>query len=212
LRNTVKEEYASSRQALKLWNQMQEHLGNGTYELTFGATDPIVIAEMAKYQQVRTHECGSHWGPLDQIDKVQTVYVSGYHCGFTQVPEPGMDQADYPWDTIPKVAEKIHRSQMWNDRRQHQIRMSKSKEERAKMLAYDYLAPIIADADMGFGGLTSTVKMAKLFVESGVAMIHVDDLASGMKRFTTGQGRTIVPTSEYIGRLTAVRMQFDIMG
>lgn len=65
---------------------------------------------------------------------------------------------------------------------------------------------------MGFGGLTSTVKMAKSFVEAGIAIIHVDDLASRMKRFTTGQGRTIVPTSEYIGRLTAVRMQFDIMG
>ncbi|KUJ20299.1 putative mitochondrial 2-methylisocitrate lyase [Mollisia scopiformis] len=192
LRNTVREEYVSSRQALKLWSQFQSHLDNGTYELTFGATDPLIVAEMAKYQQ--------------------TVYVSGALCGFTQVLEPGMDQADYPWDTVPKVVEKIYRSQMWNDRRQRQIRMSKAKAERAKMECYDYLAPIIADADMGFGGLTSTVKMAKLFVESGVAMIHVDDLASGMKRFTTGQGRTIVPTSEYIGRLTAVRMQFDIMG
>ncbi|KAF8858077.1 Phosphoenolpyruvate/pyruvate domain-containing protein [Acephala macrosclerotiorum] len=105
---TPKEKYASSRQALKLWGQMQERLDKGTYELTFGATDPIVIAKMAKYQQ--------------------TVYVSGYRCGFTQVFELGMDQADYPWDTIPKVVEKIHHSQMWNDRRQHQIWMSKTKE------------------------------------------------------------------------------------
>lgn len=76
----------------------------------------------------------------------------------------------------------------------------------------DYMAPIIADGDMGFGGLTSTIKMAKAFVEAGVAMIHVDDLASGMKRFTIGQGRTLVPISEYESRLCAVRMQFDIMG
>lgn len=123
-----------------------------------------------------------------------------------------MDQADYPWDTVPKVVEKVYSAQMWNDRRQHQFRMSRSKEERAKLPCYDYLAPIVADGDMGFGGLTSTVKMAKAFVEAGVAMIHVDDLASGMKRFTIGQGRTLVPTSEYLGRLTAVRMQFDIMG
>lgn len=65
---------------------------------------------------------------------------------------------------------------------------------------------------MGFGSLTSTMKMTKEFVEAGVAMIHLDDLAIGMKKFTVGQGRTIVPTSEYLDRLTAARMQFDIMG
>jgi isocitrate lyase len=43
-------------------------------------------------------------------------------------------------------------------------------------------------------------------------MIHIDDLAIGMKKFTVGQGRTIVPTQEYLDRLTAVRMQFDVMG
>jgi isocitrate lyase len=192
LRNTVTPDYPSSRQALKLWDILQDNLDNGTYELTFGASDPIVVAEMAKYQK--------------------TVYVSGYACGLTEVAEPGMDQADYPWDTIPKIVKKIESSQMWNDRRQRQFRMTSGKEERKELEYFDYLAPIVADGDMGFGGLTSTVKMAKSFVEAGVAMIHVDDLASGMKRFTTGQGRTIVPTSEYMGRLTAVRMQFDIMG
>ena len=40
---------------MKLWNQMQEHLSNGTYELTYGGIDPVIVAEMAKYQQVRLH-------------------------------------------------------------------------------------------------------------------------------------------------------------
>ncbi len=77
---------------------------------------------------------------------------------------------------------------------------------------WDYLTPIIADADMGFGGLTSTIKMTKLFVESGVAMFHLDDLAIGFKKFTTGEGRTVVPLCEYTDRLTAARLQLDIMG
>lgn len=68
--------YSSSRQALKLWNILEENLDKGTYELTFGASDPIVVAEMAKYQK--------------------TVYVSRYACGLTEVAESGMDQADYP--------------------------------------------------------------------------------------------------------------------
>lgn len=142
----------------------------------------------------------------------QTVYVSGALCGFSEVALPGMDHADYPWDTVPKVVTKIFKSQLWHDQRQRQYRLRHPVEDREDLENWDYLAPIVADGDMGFGSLTSTMKMAREFVESGVAMIHIDDLAIGMKKFTIGQGRTVVPTSEYLDRLTAVRMQFDIMG
>lgn len=106
--------------------------------------------------------------------------------------EPGIDHADYPWDTVPKIIDQIHHSQMWNDQRQRHLRLSRPKEERAQMAHVAYMAPIIEDSDTGFGGSTSTIKMATAFVEVGVAMIHVNDLASGMKRFTIGQGRTLV--------------------
>ncbi|KAF4341706.1 mitochondrial 2-methylisocitrate lyase [Fusarium beomiforme] len=182
----------SSAQAIKLWNQLRDHHKNGTAELTFGTTDPTVVSQMAKTQQ--------------------TVYVSGALCGFSEVAIPGMDHADYPWDTVPKVVSKIVKSQLWHDQRQRQFRLRHPKEKRGGLENWDYLAPIIADGDMGFGSLTSTMKMAKEFVEAGVAMVHIDDLAIGMKKFTVGQGRTIVPFSEYIDRLRTVRMQFDIMG
>lgn len=90
--------------------------------------------------------------------------------------------------------------------------MLQSKEARAQLEHWDYLAPIVADGDMGFSDLTSTVKMTKLFVEAGVAMFHMDDLAIGKNKFTVGQGRTVVPTREYLDRLTTARMQIDILG
>ncbi|KAG4425412.1 hypothetical protein IFR04_001562 [Cadophora malorum] len=192
LQNSIPQTYASSIQADKLWSQLNEHRKNKTCELTYGATDPIQVSQMVKHQQ--------------------TVYVSGSLCGVSEVSTPGRDAADYPWDTVPKVVDKIFRSQLWHDQRQRQIPMSTPESQRAQLENWDYLAPIVADADMGFGGLTSTAKMAKAFVEAGVAMIHMDDLATGMKRFSMGMGRTAVPTSEYVTRLTAVRMQFDIMG
>ena len=123
-----------------------------------------------------------------------------------------MDHADYPWDTVPKVVAKIFKSQLWHDQRQRQFRLRHPINAREELENWDYLAPIVADGDMGFGSLTSTMKMAREFVEAGVAMIHIDDLAIGMKKFTIGQGRTVVPTSEYLDRLTAVRMAFDVMG
>ncbi|KAH9897317.1 isocitrate lyase [Xylariomycetidae sp. FL2044] len=193
LRNSIPaQSSSSSRQGVKLWQQLNEHRKNNTTELTFGTTDPATVSQMAKYQQ--------------------TVYVSGALCGFSEVAIPGMDHADYPWDTVPKVVSKIFKSQLWHDQRQRQYRLRHPQEDRAELENWDYLAPIVADGDMGFASLTSTMKMVKEFVEAGVAMIHLDDLAIGMKKFTIGQGRTIVPTSEYLDRLTAARMQFDIMG
>jgi len=123
-----------------------------------------------------------------------------------------MDCCDYPMDTVPKVVDKIFKSQIWHSQRQSHYRMLQAKENRADLENWDYLTPIVADGDMGFGGWTSTIKMTKLFVEAGVAMFHLDDLAIGKKKFTVGMGRTVVPTSEYLDRLTSARMQIDIMG
>ncbi|OKL55534.1 hypothetical protein UA08_09191 [Talaromyces atroroseus] len=178
--------------ALKLWDLLHEHRSRGTAEMTFGATDPVAVSQMAKY--------------------MKTVYVSGGLSGFSENNYPGMDHADYPWDTVPKVVDKIFRGQQWHDQRQRQVRMQHPVEERATMENWDYLMPIIADGDMGFGSLTATLKSTKALVESGAAGIHIDDLAIGMKKFTIGQGRTIVPTSEYEDRIKGLRMQLDIMG
>lgn len=92
------------------------------------------------------------------------------------------------------------------------MRLRYSETDRKDLECIDYMLPIVADADMGFGTLTGCMKMVRSFVESGVAMIHIDDLALGLKKFTNGEGRTIVPTSEYLNRLTTVRMTFDILG
>lgn len=90
--------------------------------------------------------------------------------------------------------------------------MSHSLENRAGLEHWDYLMPIIADGAMGFGSLTTTLKSTKALAESGAAAIHINDLAIGLKKFTIGQGRTVVPSSEYVDRVTAVRLQLDIMG
>ena len=80
--------------ALKLWELLNERRVNGTHEMTFGVTGPIIASQMAKYQQ--------------------TLYVSGALCRFSEVSEPGMDCCDYPLDTVPKVVDKIFKSQMWH--------------------------------------------------------------------------------------------------
>lgn len=87
-----------------------------------------------------------------------------------------------------------------------------SREERARTPYIDYLRPIIADGDTGFGGTTATVKLCKLFAERGAAGVHIEDQSSVTKKCGHMAGKVLVATSEHINRLVAARLQFDVMG
>ena len=82
---------------------------------------------------------------------------------------------------------------------------------RSKTKRHDYLRPIIADADAGFGGTTSVMKLTKLFIEAGAGGIHIEDQRAGTKKCGHMAGKVIVSCKEHVQRLIAVRLQADIM-
>ncbi|XP_074557994.1 isocitrate lyase [Curcuma longa] len=194
LRGTLRQSYASGALAEKLWRTLKSHQARGSASCTFGALDPVQVTMMAKY--------------------LDSVYVSGWQCSSTHTStlEPGPDLADYPYDTVPNKVAHLFLAQQFHDRKQHEARMSLPRAARARTPYVDYLRPIVADGDTGFGGVTTTVKLCKLFVERGAAGVHIEDQSSVTKKCGHMAGKVLVSVAEHIDRLVAARLQFDVMG
>jgi isocitrate lyase len=194
LRETLHQEYPSNIMAKKAWNLFKELQAKGGYSHTFGAMDPVQVVEMAPY--------------------LTSVYVSGWQCSSTASTsnEPGPDFADYPMDTVPNKVAQLFEAQRFHDRKQNEQRSRLSAEEAKITPSVDYLRPIIADADTGHGGLSAVMKLTKLFIQRGAAGIHLEDQKPGTKKCGHMSGKVLVATQEHCDRLSAARLQADIMG
>jgi len=140
---------------------------------------------------------------------VKAIYLSGWQVAADNNSYAAMypDQSLYPVDSVPKVVERINNS----FRRADEIQYSKNVNPGDQGYI-DYFAPIVADAEAGFGGVLNAFELMKAMIRAGAAGVHWEDQLASVKKCGHMGGKVLVPTQEAIQKLIAARFAADVCG
>ena len=134
------------------------------------------------------------------------IYLSGWQvAGDANLSgEIYPDQSLYPVNSVPSVVERINNAL----RRADQIEWTENNGEATR----EWMAPIVADAEAGFGGALNVFELTKSMIEAGAAGIHLEDQLSSEKKCGHMGGKVLIPTQQHVRTLTASRLASDVMG
>jgi len=183
LRGSVQEEYTLARRgAEKLWDLANEE---DSYVNCMGA-----ITAGQAMQQVKAG--------------IKAIYLSGWQVAADGNTSETMypDQSLYAYDSVPTMVRRINNT----FRRADEIQWAKGKDD------IDFFAPIVADAEAGFGGVLNAFELMKGMIEAGAAGAHFEDQLSSVKKCGHMGGKVLVPTQEAVQKLVAARLAADTMG
>jgi len=135
---------------------------------------------------------------------LKAIYLSGWQVAgdANTAGEMYPDQSLYPVDSVPNVVRRINNALTRADQIDH-------SEGRSDVHWY---APIVADAEAGFGGVLNAYELMKHMIEAGASGVHFEDQLASEKKCGHMGGKVLVPTSEFIRKLTAARLAADVMG
>lgn len=185
LQGTVQEEHTlAKRGAEKLWNQLVEEHASGQYTNSLGA--------LSGNQAVNYVKGG-----------LRAIYLSGWQVagdanlsGHTYP-----DQSLYPANSVPSVVRRINNALLRADQIEY-LEGIRSVE--------DYLVPIVADAEAGFGGPLNAYELMKSMIEAGAAGVHWEDQLASEKKCGHLGGKVLIPTSQHVRTLQAARLAADV--
>jgi len=133
---------------------------------------------------------------------LKAVYLSGWqvagdaNTGMQMYP----DQSLYPVDSVPSVIKRINNAL----RRADQLNIAEGND------VVDYMLPIVADAEAGFGGVLNAFELMKSMIEAGAAGVHFEDQLASAKKCGHMGGKVLVPTQEAVQKLAAARLAADV--
>ncbi|WP_395399912.1 isocitrate lyase [Pseudoduganella sp. UC29_106] len=135
---------------------------------------------------------------------LKAIYLSGWQVAgdANLAGEMYPDQSLYPANSVPMVVKRINNT----FQRADQIQWSEGKDD------IDYFAPIVADAEAGFGGVLNAFELMKSMIEAGASGVHFEDQLASVKKCGHMGGKVLVPTREAVEKLSAARLAADVMG
>ncbi|KQV46118.1 MULTISPECIES: isocitrate lyase [unclassified Duganella] len=135
---------------------------------------------------------------------LKAIYLSGWQVAgdANLAGEMYPDQSLYPANSVPMVVRRINNT----FQRADQIQWSEGKDD------IDYFAPIVADAEAGFGGVLNAFELMKAMIEAGASGVHFEDQLASVKKCGHMGGKVLVPTREALEKLAAARLAADVMG
>src|SRR5436305_2929365 len=183
LRGTIQIEYTLARVgAERLWNLMH----TDAYVPALGAVTGNQAIEMIQAGLKAIY--GSGWQVAADNNTAGDVYP---------------DQSLYPCDSAPNLVKRINRALLRAD----QIESAEGKHSGTY-----WFAPIVADAEAGFGGSLNAYEIMKAMIEAGAAAVHFEDQLSSAKKCGHLGGKVVVPTREFLEKLIAARLAADVCG
>ena len=182
LRGTVKVEHSIAQQGAR---RLWELLHSRPYVTSLGA-----LTGNQAMQQVRAG--------------LEAIYLSGWQVAADANLSGAMypDQSLYPANSVPAVVKRINQALQRAD----QIEHAEGKVTR------NWMAPIMADAEAGFGGPLNAFELMKAMIEAGASGVHFEDQLASEKKCGHMGGKVLLPTSQFIRTLVAARLAADVMG
>ncbi len=182
LQGSVRIEHTLARRGAK---RLWDRLSSGRFVRTFGAMTGAQAVEMVR-------------GGLEAI------YLSGWQVAADAniAGQTYPDQSLYPSNSVPMLVRRLNNALLRAD----QIETAEGGAER------DWLVPIVADAEAGFGGPLHAFELMKAMIEAGAAGVHFEDQLAAEKKCGHMGGKVLIPTAQFERTLTAARLAADVLG
>ncbi len=197
-RGYTAEDVVRLRGSLKIEHTLAKHGAERLWELVNNEAYVNCLGALTGGQAMQQVKAG-----------VQAIYLSGWQVAADGNSYAAMypDQSLYPVDSVPKMVERINNSFQRADEIQTAKGINKGDPGYI-----EYFAPIVADAEAGFGGVLNAFELMKSMIKAGAAGVHWEDQLASVKKCGHMGGKVLVPTQEACQKLIAARMAADVCG
>ena len=187
------EDVARLRGSIQIEYTLASQGAHRLWELLHGEPFTAALGALTGSQGVQQVQAG-----------LKAIYVSGWQVAAdnNSIGHTYPDQSLYPVDSVPNLVRRINNALIRADQIDHM---------EGRKGPY-WFAPIVADAEAGFGGILNSFELMKAMIEAGAAAVHFEDQLASAKKCGHLGGKVIIPTSEAIKKLVAARFAADICG